>query len=328
MSTKAFPFQWQELSPEEKAKLKEGYPVSALNDMVRYDNGILMAREFEPVAEQLYNFELRDDDIWIVTFPKAGTTWTQEMVWMLVNNVDKEKGAMPASLRVPYMEINSLMGPDIEKIPFPPDMIEVMNDPIGYAGKMSSPRVLKTHLPIDSLPHGALERCRIVYVARNPKDVCVSFFKMMSEPESGFVGDFSQFAEFFKSGLQVYGDYWHHILSGWQVRERENVMFLWFEDMKKDQRKVIEDLITFLKHPLTDSQKDSLVDHLKFENMKANPNANPMVGMEMESAGNFFRKGEVGNWKKFFTPEKAEEWARWIEEKTAGTGLSEKIPPF
>ena len=154
-------------------------------------------------------------------------------------------------------------------------------------------------------------------------------------------------------------------------------MFLWFEDMKKDQRKVIEDLSVFLKHPLTASQTDSLVDHLKFENMKANPNANPMAGMEMESAGNFFRKGEVksfqsklktnkearfrnssgielleedpsmlickcsiaaalkvhgqfqvGNWKKFFTPEKAEEWASWIEQKTNGTGLSEKIPPF
>ena len=88
------------------------------------------------------------------------------------------------------------------------------------------------------------------------------------------------------------------------MRERENVMFLWFEDMKKDQRKVIEDLITFLKHPLTASQTDSLVDHLKFENMKANPNANPMAGMEMESAGNFFRKGEVSiplTWSKLKT---------------------------
>ena len=105
---------------------------------------------------RLYSFQLRDDDIWIVTFPKAGTTWTQEMVWMLVNDVDKEKGAVPASLRCPYMEINSLMGPDLDKIPFPPDMIEAMNDPIGYAGKMSSPRVLKTHLPIDSLPNGMI----------------------------------------------------------------------------------------------------------------------------------------------------------------------------
>ena len=63
--------------------------------------------------------------------------------------------------------------------------------------------------------------------------------------------------------------------------------------MKKDQRKILEDLSNFLDHPLTPSQMDSLVDHVKFESMKANPNANPMVGMEIESAGNFFRKGEV-----------------------------------
>ena len=77
------------------------------------------------------------------------------------------------------------------------------------------------------------------------------------------------------------------------MRDKENVKFLWFEDMKKDQRKIVEDLSNFLDHPLTPSQMDSLVDHVKFESMKANPNANPMVGMEIESAGNFFRKGEV-----------------------------------
>ena len=77
------------------------------------------------------------------------------------------------------------------------------------------------------------------------------------------------------------------------MREEDNVRFLWFEDMKKDQRKVIKDMSAFLKHPLTTDQMDALVEHLKFENMKANPNANPKAGMELESAGNFFRKGEV-----------------------------------
>ena len=51
MTTKPFPFQWEELTSEEKTKLKEAYPVSALNDLVRYNNGMLMPREYELVAE-------------------------------------------------------------------------------------------------------------------------------------------------------------------------------------------------------------------------------------------------------------------------------------
>ena len=39
--------------------------------------------------DDLQNFPLKEDDIWIVTFPKCGTTWMQETISMLVNDVDQ-----------------------------------------------------------------------------------------------------------------------------------------------------------------------------------------------------------------------------------------------
>jgi len=321
----ALPYSWQELEPEETARIQQNFPVSSISDLVRYDNGLLMPRAYITIAEKLYNFPLRDDDIWIVTFPKTGTTWTVEMAWMLVNDVDKVKGEKPQLLRSPFLEVGSLMG----EMPMPEgmagDMVEMMTDTLAYAETLTERRVLKSHLPIEFLPPGITKRCKVIYVARNPKDTCVSYyFHNLSMPGHGYVGDFPQFAEDFASGLQLYGDFFSHVLSGWRVKDDPNVRFLWFEDMKKNQREIIKDMCIFLDHPLTSEQVDRLVEHLKFENMKLNMSTNPTAGFNLKS--DFMRKGVVGDWKNFFTPEKTLEWEKMIKEKTAGTDLAENIP--
>lgn len=42
-------------------------------------------------SEKYKNFQVRSDDVWITSYPKTGTTWTVEMVWLLLNNYDFEK---------------------------------------------------------------------------------------------------------------------------------------------------------------------------------------------------------------------------------------------
>ena len=46
------------------------------------------------------------------------------------------------------------------------------------AENVTSPRVIKTHLPFEFLPPKLLDTCKVIFVGRNPKDVCVSFYHM------------------------------------------------------------------------------------------------------------------------------------------------------
>merc|ERR1719186_1879367 len=86
---------------------------------------------------------------------------------------------------------------------------------------------------------------------------------------------------------------------------------IWFEDMKKDQMAVLEDICSFLNKPLSEEKKEELVNHLKFENMKKNPAVNEE---EAGFKGDFIRKGKVGDWKNYFTEENGDRWNKWIDQ--------------
>ena len=52
---------------------KEGY--------VRiHPSGFVFIKETVQYLDRIRNFEVKDDDIWICTFPKCGTTWTLSLI--------------------------------------------------------------------------------------------------------------------------------------------------------------------------------------------------------------------------------------------------------
>jgi len=325
MANKPLPLKWGEITEDEKRRIKAAFPVSNINDLVRYENGVVITRAYTKIADRMYNFTLREDDIWIVTYPKTGTTWTQEMVWMLVNDVDEEAGNSPQMVRTPFLECSCVMPFEALKavnlVPEDQTLCRAIEDPIEYANKMTGRRVLKTHMPMEFLPPNLVDKCKVIYVARNVKDTAVSFYNHnLNVPGHGYVGTFDEFIQFYEEGLMVFGNYWHHVLSGWRVRDHPNVKFLWFEDMKKDQKSVVEKLCNFLNHPLSPEKVDALVKYVSFDVMKNNPMANPLAGIPLQE-GNFMRKGGVGDWKNFFTPGRSEKWNKWIQANTKGTGL-------
>ncbi|GLH00580.1 Uncharacterized protein GBIM_06917 [Gryllus bimaculatus] len=134
--------------------------------------GCALKKIFEESVQEIKQFAVREDDVWVVTPPKCGTTWTGEMVWLLVHDLDyKTAKEHNLKIRFPYMEFSRTKGSKTRK--------ENVNglDTVHQAANISSPRCIQSHLPKDLLPDELwTKRPKIIYVAREPKDTAVSFF--------------------------------------------------------------------------------------------------------------------------------------------------------
>lgn len=86
------------------------------------------------------------------------------------------------------------------------DIINEISRP-GYEfiAKYDSPRVIKTHLPLSLLPASVRsQKAKIIYVARNPKDVAISYYYLCRAVQPiGFVNDFARFWHYFENGAST-----------------------------------------------------------------------------------------------------------------------------
>ena len=321
----AYPIKWVPIGDEEKQKkLKVFHEEDSMevNMMKSAPGGMIMPTKFAngKWAERIYNFNLRPDDVWIVTYPKCGTTWTAEIIWQIINDFDLETAKNKKGIeRVPFLEISALNTKSVsDKPPF-------IKDPILFADNMPStkPRVIKSHMTFEMLPPKLLETCKVVYVCRNPKDAIVSYYKMheMITPEMGDA-PFGDFADLVKEGVIMYGSYWDHLKSGWSRKDRPNMKFIWFEDMKRDTPGQIKGIGEFLGRSLTKEQVESLCRSTNIDTMRAMGTKVAADEEEKQFAEKFFRKGKVGNWTEYFEGDKLEEFNKWIEENLDGTDIT------
>lgn len=80
-------------------------------------------------------------------------------------------------------------------------MLEVMAQPVTEKlAAMPSPRFVKTHLPMSFLPPNIVDTAKVIYIARDARDIAVSsyhhakLFRVLD-----FAGDFKDFWELFVS---------------------------------------------------------------------------------------------------------------------------------
>ncbi|KAJ0575297.1 putative flavonol 3-sulfotransferase [Helianthus annuus] len=179
-----------------------------------------------------------------------------------------------------------------------------------------------------------MSSCKFVYVCRDPKDVLISKWHFMSKLRSKDQPPLSldEAFELFCQGVSEYGPFWEHVLSYWRVSLElpDKILFLKYEEMKKQPEVVVKKLAAFMEKPFTaeEERKGVVGDIVKlcsFENL-SNLEVNKtgvekFANMVEVENRDFFRKGEVGDWKNYLSEEMKERIDRITDEKLRGSGL-------
>jgi len=248
-------------------------------------------------------FVVKDGDVFIVTYPRSGTTWTEQMVHLLVNK--GEQGEQRLTDAVPWLET----------LPHRP------NSMIEFLEAMPQRRLFTSHLPYPLMPHIDNTSAKIVYVARNPKDVAISTY-FHNQSKGGYEGSWDEYFQLFLYSDVGFGPYFDHVLPWWQASQKDkNILFLMYENIKHDHAGNVAKLASFLDIQ-TDSQLIETVVRLSsFQSMTSNETTNFDWIPQKADKPKHFRKGDIGDWRNHFSPEQSQQMDAIFMKKMKGSDL-------
>ncbi|XP_022098338.1 sulfotransferase 1C2A-like [Acanthaster planci] len=261
--------------------------------------------------EALKTFEVRDDDVFVITCPRSGTHWVGEIVHYVLH---EGKGDFDRSFMNYAWEFT--------RSDDPTKMDSVTPGYKAYAA-MKSPRCILTHCLERFLPlHILSGNAKVVYVARNPKDRLVSLFNMASH------WTFDEVFWGYCLEKMMFGSWFDHVLGYWKHRDNKNLLFLKYEDLHKDLRGSICKIAKHVGKDLPDDVIDGIVESVAFSGMQRTyQQLENDLGEDgkrfthSEGKAPYLRKGQVGDWKNTFTVAQSALFDKIYALRMEGTGL-------
>ncbi len=233
-----------------------------------------------------------DDDIYIATYPKSGTTLMQVILYQLTTS-----GNM-----------------DFEHIYDVSPWIRNASFRNQKPKELKPPRLIKTHDGYKEFPRGT--KGRFIHVHRNGKDVAVSLYNQQKDYNNNYL-KFDKFLEGFlkKKAWFKYSKQW------FENKKGLNILHIHYEDLLEDKHKEILRIVNFLgldvdEQTIARAIKYSSFDYMKKHESKFGEQPSDRKKHEMRY-NNFIRKGKKGEGDNLFNEQQKEQFNKYYKKIVA-----------
>jgi hypothetical protein len=243
-----------------------------------------MTRAMNRAMSRFGDYQPGPHDVLVCSYFKSGTNWTMHIAVQIAHLGQAS-----------FDHIHDLVAwPEIERRRM--GLAVALADEGPWRNAPTGLRVIKTHLPMDRVPYSAA--ARYICVVRDPKDVFVSSYHFARDMVFGpLMPSPARWLQTFLSPDCISGSWAAHLASGWRLRRRDNVLFLTYEEMKRDLPAAVHRIAALMNVTLSPAQFDDVVRQSGFAHMK-------QIGMKFDlgrfrrpaklAGGAMIRRGESG----------------------------------
>jgi hypothetical protein len=242
---------------------------------------VMMSRGITRTLGTFPKYEPSAADVFICSYFKSGTNWTMHIAQQI---------AFRGAARFEHVH-DVVAWPEV---PARMRMAVPVEDDRPRAASPTGLRVIKTHLALDAIPYSPA--AHYVAVVRDPKDVFVSSYHFLRAVGLGrAMPTVRRWLDVYLSPDTALGSWAAHLQSYWSVRDRPNVLFLTYEQMRADLPGAVDKIAKLMGVELTAAERAAVIEQCTFEHMKK-------IGAKFDPAGppwarpkgSMMRRGERG----------------------------------
>lgn len=228
-------------------------------------------------------------DVLVCSYFKSGTHWMMQIAHQIAHRGHGEYANIYDV--IPWNE-----GPN-------PKLRMPLDDPRPLQLSPTGLRVIKTHGAAQYIPYN--QEARYICVVRDPKDVFVSSYHFIAHAMLGKLRpSLETWLDIYLSDDAFWGPWAEFTASYWPWRDRDNVLFITYEQINSDKPAVIKKLTRFLGVDLNDEELTRVDDLSAYQHMKDNDHKyHQGVGTPFSPPhSKMIRSGKKGNSGELLSP--------------------------